>query len=186
VEGTLEIAFLTIFGIGLVLLVVTFIIGEIFDFGGDGGGGELGGDSPSPFSSRILFVFATAFGGFGYIGAALDWPVWVAALLAIGGGLAVAAGTFFLIVLPMSRQQGSTDVHDTDFAGMDGQVTSEIPAGGLGRVTVIAPTSKARVALAARSADGERIPFGATVRIQVPGPGPAVVVPVNDPSSDNR
>ncbi len=183
----MELAFLTIFGIGLVLLVITFILGEIFDFGGDGGGGELGGDSPSPFSSRIVFVFATAFGGFGYIGGALDWPVWGAALFAIVGGLGVAAGTFFLIVLPMSRQQGSTDVHDADFMGMEGQVTSEIPAGGgLGRVTVIAPTSKARVALAARSADGQRIPFGTTVRIQVPGPGSAVVVPISNPSPENQ
>jgi hypothetical protein len=177
----MEAAFLTIFGVALVLLIVTFVIGEIFDLG-DGGadhaGGELG-HSPSPFSSRIVFVFATAFGGFGYIGGAMDWPVWLAALFAIGGGLTVAAGTFFAIVMPMSRSQGSTDVHEADFAGLDGQVTSEIPAGGLGRVTVIAPTSKARVGLAARSADGERIPFGATVRIQIPGPGPAVVVPVS-------
>jgi hypothetical protein len=186
----MEVAFLTIFGVGLGLLIVTFIVGELFEIGGDlfhdlfDFGGEahvdLGADA-SPFSSRILFVFATAFGGFGYIGAAMGWPIWAASALAVAGGLAVAAGTFFVIVLPMSRQQGSTDVHETDFEGLSGQVTSEIPAGGLGRVTVIAPTSKARVALAARSADGERIPFGATVRIEVPGPGPAIVVAVAPP-----
>ena len=185
--GTVQIAFLVIFGIGLSLLVVTFIIGELFDFGGDGGtdsGGELGSDSPSPFSSRIVFVFATAFGGFGFIGTALDWPTWSSALLAVGGGLAVAGGTFFLIVLPMARQQGSTDVHDADFTGLNGQVTSEIPAGGLGRVTVIAPTSKARVGLAARSADGSRIPFGATVRIESPGPGTAIVIEVSSQATN--
>jgi len=186
----MEIAFLTIFGVGLGLLIVTFVVGELFEFGSgladnvfDFGGDahvDLGADA-TPFSSRILFVFATAFGGFGYIGAAMGWPVWGASALAIVGGLAIAAGTFFLIVLPMSRQQASTDVREADFAGLSGQVTSEIPAGGLGRVTVIAPASKARVALAARSADGERIPFGATVRIEVPGPGPAIVVPLAPP-----
>jgi len=144
--------------------------------------GELG-DSPSPFSSRVVFVFATAFGGFGYIGSALDWPMWVSLSVAVLGAIAVAGGTFFLIVLPMARQQGSTDVHTSDFAGLDGQVTSEIPEGGIGRVTVIAPASKARVALSARSANGERIPFGATVRIQTPGPGTAIVVPVSSQQS---
>lgn len=184
----MEVAFLTIFGISLLLLIVTFVVGELFDFGGDlfglgdGADVDLGADA-SPFSSRILFVFATAFGGFGYIGAAMGWPVWAASALGVAGGVATAAGTFFMIVLPMSRQQGSTDVREADFEGLNGQVTSEIPEGGLGRVTVIAPTSKARVALAARSADGERIPFGATVRIEVPGPGPAIVVPVAPPSA---
>jgi hypothetical protein len=182
----MEVAFLTIFGVSLGLLIVTFVIGELFEFGSNlfDIGGDAGadfGDNPSPFSSRILFVFATAFGGFGYIGAAMGWPAWGASALAVLGGLGIAAGTFFMIVLPMSRQQGSTDVREADFEGLNGQVTSEIPAGGLGRVTVIAPTSKARVALAARSADGERIPFGATVRIEVPGPGPAIVVPVIPP-----
>ena len=165
---------------------MTFVVGELFDFGGDlfglgdGVEADLGADA-SPFSSRILFVFATAFGGFGYIGAAMGWPVWGASALGILGGVATAAGTCFMIVLPMSRQQGSTDVRESDFQGLSGQVTSEIPEGGLGRVTVIAPASKARVALAARSADGERIPFGATVRIEVPGPGPAIVVPLAPP-----
>ena len=157
----MQFAFLVIFGVGLALLAVTFILGEIFDFGDHG---DLGAD-PSPLSSRVIFVFATAFGGCGFIGTALDWPAWASALLAVGGGLGVAGGTFFLIVLPISRQQGSTDVHEADFTGLQGQVTSEIPEGGLGRVTVIAPTSKARIGLPARSADGQRIPFGATVRI---------------------
>ena len=176
----MAIAFLVIFGVGLLLALVTFLIGELFDFGADGGadsGGELGDSGPSPFSSRILFVFATAFGGFGFIGTAMDWPTWASLLLAMGGGMAVAVGTFFLIVMPMARQQGSTDVHDEDFEGLMGRVTSEIPENGLGRVTVIAPTSKARVALAARSADGRRIAFGTTVRVQNSGPGAATVVP---------
>ena len=101
-----------------------------------------------------------------------------------GEGLGVAGGTFFLIVLPISRQQGSTDVHEADFTGLQGQVTSEIPEGGLGRVTVIAPTSKARIGLPARSADGQRIPFGATVRIEMAGPGPAVVTPSSSPATE--
>lgn len=174
-------AFLVIFGVGLLLALVTFVVGELFDLGGDGGadgGGEVGHASPSPFSSRILFVFATSFGGFGFIGTAMDWPAWGSVALAIGGGLSVAIGTFFLVVMPMARQQGSTDVHEQDFNGLEGRVTSEIPENGLGRVTVIAPTSKARIALAAKSIDGRRIAFGTTVRIERSGPGAATVAPI--------
>jgi hypothetical protein len=158
--------FLIIFGVGLLLLLVTFAIGELFDLG-DGGhdaGHELG-DNPSPFSSRILFVFVTAFGGFGFIGQAADWPTWASVTFAVGGGLAVAAGTFFLVVLPMARQQGSVHVREADFLDLEGQVIIEIPEQGVGRVSFVHPGSGARVAQAARSADGQRIPGGTRVRV---------------------
>ncbi len=181
----MQVAFLVIFGIGLAMLAITFVLGELFDFGDFGDSGhELGGDTPGPFSSRVIFVFAVAFGGFGFIGTALDWETWISAMFAVIGGLGVAGGTFFLVVLPMSKQQASTDVHGSDFAGLQAQVTSEIPEGGLGRVTVIAPAGGARVALPARSADGKRIAFGATVRIEMPGPGPATVVAVSKPTNE--
>ena len=170
----MQIAFLIIFSAGLFLAFITFIVGELFDLGGDGGmdsGGPAGEGTPSPLSSRILFVFATAFGGFGFIGTVLEWPVWVSVGAAVVGGLLVAAGTFFLIVLPMARQQGTTTVRAGDFVNLTGQVTAEIPEGGLGRVTVIAPASQARVGMPARASSGGRISFGATVRVLAEGGG---------------
>ncbi len=175
-------AFLIIFGVGLLLAVITFIVGELFDFG-DGPdadtGGEVGESGASPFSSRILFVFMTAFGGFGYIGRAMDWSVPASILLALAGGLVVAGGTFFLIVLPMSRQQGSVHVTEQDFLDLEGQVTSDIPAGGLGRVTIVVRASGARMSPTARSANGERIPFGTPVRVTGVGTGVVTVVPLS-------
>jgi membrane-bound ClpP family serine protease len=170
----MQIAFLIIFSLGLFLAFITFIVGELFDLGGDGGmdsGGPAGEGTPSPLSSRILFVFATAFGGFGFIGTVLEWPTWVSVLAAVVGGLLVAAGTFFLIVLPMAKQQGTTTVRAGDFVNLIGQVTSEIPEGGLGRVTVIAPASQARVGMPARADSGGRIAFGSTVRVLAEGGG---------------
>ena len=175
-------AFLVIFGVGLFLAVVTFIVGEFFDLGAEGGS-DFDGTSHSPFSSRILFVFATAFGGFGYIGQSLDWSIWAAVLFAAFGGFAVAGGTFFLIVMPMSRQQGSTHVAQSDFLGLQGQVSSEIPEGGVGRVSVVAPGSGARVAHAARSSSGERIAQGTPVRVMAVGPGSITVAPVGSESA---
>ncbi len=182
----MQIAFLVIFSLGLFLAFITFIVGELFDLGGDGGmdsGGEVGQGTPSPLSSRILFVFATAFGGFGFIGTVLDWPVWASVLAAIGGGLFVAAGTFFLIVLPMAKQQGSTTVRAQDFVNLPGQVTSEIPEGGLGRVTIVAPASGARVGMPARASSGGRIAFGTSVRVIAEGGGVLTVDLIDTPAT---
>lgn len=175
-------AFLVIFGVGLLLTVVTFVVGELFDLGGDGAadsGSALGDLSPSPFSSRILFVFLTAFGGFGFIAGSMGADVWFAALAAVVGGLIVAGGTFFLIVLPMARQQGSVHVYQADFVGLEGEVVAAVPSAGLGRVTLIAPASGARVIQPARSADGETIPVGAVVRVTHAAPGALTVTPVS-------
>ena len=174
-------AFLIIFGVGLLLTLVTFAVGELFDMGGGDAdsGAEMGEGTPSPFSSRILFIFLTAFGGFGYIGQSMDWGVGGSVLLAFVGGLAVSAGTFFLVVMPMARQQGSVHVTEGDFLDKEAQVTSEIPEGGLGRVTLIASSSGARVSPAAKSANGERITFGTSVKVVGVGTGVVTVVPLN-------
>jgi hypothetical protein len=172
--------FLIIFGVGLMLAVITFAVGELFDLGDSGdAGSELGEPGASPFSSRILFVFMTAFGGFGYIGQSLDWGVPASITLALAGGLGVAAGTFFLIVLPMARQQGSVHVTEDEFLDREAQVTAEIPEGGLGRVTLVVRSSGARMSQAARSANGERIPFGTAVRVVGVGTGVVTVVPLS-------
>lgn len=172
-------AFLVIFGVGLLLTLVTFVVGELFDLGGgaDDGGGFGADASPSPFSSRILFVFLTAFGGFGFIADAMDAEVWLAALSAIVGGVLVAGGTFFLVVLPMARQQGSIHLYRGDLVGLEGEIVTAVPPAGMGRVTLIAPSSGARLVESARSADGEAIPLGTVVRITQAAPGALTVTP---------
>jgi hypothetical protein len=178
-------AFLIIFFLGLVLAALTFAVGELFHFGDAGAdtGGDLSseGVGHSPFSSRILFVFMTAFGGAGFVARSFDAPLWLALLAAIAGGLVVAGGTFFLIVAPMSRQQGSTRVTLADFVDMEAEVQADIPEGGVGRVSVVAPSSGARVVRAARAQSGKRIPAGTRVRITHAGAEVVTVVEASMP-----
>ncbi|HET7738404.1 MAG TPA: hypothetical protein VFK32_07510, partial [Tepidiformaceae bacterium] len=115
--------------------------------------------------------------GFGFIADAMDADVWLAALAAIVGGVLVAGGTFFLIVLPMARQQGSVHVHRADLIGLEGEIVTAVPPAGTGRVTLIAPSSGARLVEPARSADGEPIPLGAVVRVTQAAPGALTVTP---------
>ena len=144
--------FLIIFVIGLVLTLTVFLIGELFDLGDYGDSGDaVGAETPSPLSSRILFVFITAFGGVGFIADALGWPLPLSILAGLVGGTAVAAGTFFLVVLPMARQQGSTSLKLDDLMDLEGEVTDDIPAGGIGKVVIVPPGTGARVAQATRS-----------------------------------
>jgi len=174
-------AFLVIFGVGILLTLVTFVVGELFDLGGDGdidSGGGVGEGSASPFSSRVLFIFITAFGGFGYIGESLGWPWLGSSLFALAGGLAVAGGTFLLVILPMARQQGSVQVRQVDFVGLEGEVVVEVPEAGFGRVSLVAPSSGARVVQAARSGSGRRIPAGSIVRVTQVSTGGVTVTPI--------
>ncbi|MEZ4493415.1 MAG: hypothetical protein R3C29_08915 [Dehalococcoidia bacterium] len=171
--------FLIIFGVGLLLTVVTFVIGELFDLGDWGDSGAEIGDSPSPFSSRVLFVFLTAFGGIGFIGQTADWPVGGSILAALAGGLAVAGGTFFLIVLPMAKQQGSVHLSIDDLLNLEAQVTDEIPGSGVGKISVVPPGTGTRMARAARSRDGNLIRAGTAVRILSVGPNTVTVAPLD-------
>ena len=67
---------------------------------------EAGGQSP--FRSRVIFVFITAFGGLGFIGTTFDWALWASALLGLAGGALVAGGTFAFLIVPLARQQGTS------------------------------------------------------------------------------
>lgn len=171
--------FLIIFSVGLLLTIVTFVVGELFDFGDWGDSGSEIGDSPSPFSSRVLFVFLTAFGGIGFIGQTADWPLGGSLIAALTGGVAVAGGTFFLIVLPMAKQQGSVHLSIDDLLNLEAQVTDEIPGSGVGRISVVPPATGTRMARAARSRDGSMIRAGTAVRIMAVGPNTVTVAPLD-------
>ena len=85
--------FLGIASIGFLVLVVSFLSGELFDHGDLAGhdadfhGDVHGGAGVSIFSSRILSVFVTAFGGFGAIGIHLGHSIEVSTAMGVAGGL---------------------------------------------------------------------------------------------------
>jgi hypothetical protein len=193
------IAFLSVFLFGFILAVVSWLVGELFELGGDAaeGIGELLGDAPdlsldagtsgldlaatadaftpSPVSSRVIFSGLTAFGGFGVIGSTLGWPLGATIVFALAGFVLASAGMFFGVVLPISKQQGSVRVVRTAYLGMEVQVGIAIPADGLGQVTFEDPNSGALVTEAASSIAGNTIPAGSHVKIvRVTGSGVVV------------
>jgi membrane protein implicated in regulation of membrane protease activity len=155
--------FLIIGGIGFVFLLVSLVVGDIFEM--FGGGPELNVDSNLDFGfldSRVLAVFITAFGGFGAIAAQMGFGAVVSSFAGLLGGVMFAAvvsvfGRFLI------GQQASSSVTDNDLLGRTAQVTVAIKPGAVGQITC--RIGDERVERIARTRDGSEMEAGTLVKI---------------------
>ena len=161
--------FLGIASIGFLVLVVSFLSGELFDHGDLAGhdadfhGDVHGGPGVSIFSSRILSVFVTAFGGFGAIGIHLGHSIEVSTIWGGTGGL-IFGTIIYLFASFLYSQQASSEVRVSDLAGSTALVSVSIPKAGVGQVRCTLGESV--VDKIARSQDGEPIPANTVVKIE--------------------
>lgn len=161
--------FLGIASIGFLFLVVSFLFGELFGHGDVAGhDADFHGDvqaeaGVSIFSTRVLSVFVTAFGGFGAIGIHLGYGTGVSTALGVAGGLVFGA-IIYLFASFLFSQQASSEVRVSDLAGGTAQVSVAIPKGGVGQVRCTLGESV--VEKIARSQNGEQIPVNTLVRIE--------------------
>jgi membrane protein implicated in regulation of membrane protease activity len=127
----IAVAFLAIGAVGLLVLVLALVVGEIGEFGHP--------DADGPFS---LPAIAAALGGIGFGGAAVSallpaLPGAVTVLLAVLGGLLVAlplaAGAVKLSAALRDMPTEPT-LTSSRLLGAQGVVVSGVPAGGLGEV----------------------------------------------------
>lgn len=143
------IGFLIIGGVGFTLLIFTWIVGEMFDLGHDlagfvgheigTAGVDLGGHEmagPSPFSSRVVFTFLTAFGGGGAIASLYGQPMGISILFALAAGLAMASSTWLLARVLWQRQSSST-LEMSTLVGRKGRVVVGMSSGDVGQVTLL-------------------------------------------------
>ena len=168
--------------IGGILLIITFLVGEVFelahDFGDSIGGavdgffdnvgfhpphifGHDGGGVPSPFSSRVIFAFVTAFGGMGTILTYYDTPATVTILLSLVAGFAGGA-VVWAFTFAMFRQSATTQLKDADFAGASGRVSMDIPGGTRYGEVSVAVGESAETWFAV-SEDGQPIPANTSI-----------------------
>jgi membrane protein implicated in regulation of membrane protease activity len=125
--------FLVIAALGFLLLMVSLFFGEIFEHFDATLDHDLEHGGPGFFSTRVISVFVTAFGGFGAI--ATDYHFGPLAASGIG------ALSGFVLALPvywfarfLYGQQASSDSRTSDLVGQTGRVVVAIPAGGVGQV----------------------------------------------------
>ncbi|MCY7400826.1 MAG: NfeD family protein [Nocardioides sp.] len=121
-------AFMVVGVVGLALLLVSLVVGDLFDGALD----ALAGDA---FSSAVIgaFIAATGFGAAavqGAVGTAIALPI---------GLVTGAAFAWFAWWLTRLLRDGSSDATLTtdDTIGRDGRVITQIPADGLGVVEIL-------------------------------------------------
>ena len=125
--------FLAIGALGFLFLMVSLVFGEIFEHLDSGLDHDLDHGGPGFFSTRVMSVFVTAFGGFGAIATHYGLGTVAASAVGFAAGMALAAPVYYFARF-LYDQQASTDTRSQDFVGQIGRVVVTIPAGGVGQV----------------------------------------------------
>ena len=163
---TFTMVFLVIFGIGFLFLMVSLLIGDLFeafdfdvDFDADGGEGNSFGF----FDSRVISMFLTAFGGTGALGLLYGYGLLLSSVIGVVSGL-VFGGFIFAFGYLLFSQQSSSSVSSRDLVGRTAKVTVGIEEGGIGQISC--KIGEERVEKIARTRSGKMISAGETVFIE--------------------
>jgi membrane protein implicated in regulation of membrane protease activity len=155
--------FLAIAAIGFVFLLVSLVLGDIFDSFGIDTGVDGGADGHGLLDSRVISVFVTSFGGFGAIGIQMGLGIVASSLIGLAGGV-VLGGLVSLFARFLYKQQSSSSVGAAQMIGRTAQVIVSIAPGSLGQVSC--RVGEERVEKLARSKDNIEIKAGAMVRVE--------------------
>ena len=153
--------FLIIGSIGFLFLLISFLIGDIFEFFELGLDLDAGNDF-GLFDSRVIAMVLTAFGGFGMIGATLGFGGLFSSLFGLMGGVIFGSIVFYFGKLLYNKESASSITRE-DLIGRTAQVTVPIFPNQVGQVTFI--IGEERVEKLARSADNTEIKVGTNVKI---------------------
>lgn len=158
--------------VGLALLAVSLVVGDLFD-GALAGLEGLAGDV---FSSAVIGAFVSAFGFGGAAAAGAGLPGAVTVPVGIGSGVVFA---WFAVWLTRLVKDGGSDATPTLEAtvGRDADVVTDIPADGYGIVVVRLGGHTMR--LNARSSVARALETGTPVHVtEVLSPSAVAVAPV--------
>jgi len=171
--------YLAICLVGFILLLIITISGGLADMGGDFDIGDVdmdmdmdvdagdfdagAGAGPSALSLPVILIFITGFGAFGVIFEILDFRGFAVPILAIIGGVVIAAFGFFLLVKLFSILKSDSTVKMSSLVGKRGMVQVPIKKGKEGQVMVITE-SRGRFLIGAIS--DENIPNEAVVKVE--------------------
>lgn len=157
--------FLAIASIGFLFLLISLVFGEIFDhFDFDHDiDHDLAHGGPGFFSTRVMSVFITAFGGFGAIGVHNGYSILASSAMGFGGGM-VFASLIYVFARFLYSQQASSTVRVSDLVGRSAEVIVAIPPNNLGQIRCL--IGESMIEKMARSRDGSPIPFNAIVKVE--------------------
>jgi hypothetical protein len=155
------IIFLTIFGVGFAILILSLI------FGGDGDvDADVDSDvghGPSILSLKTIALFAVGFGAVGFgIRSTTDMTMFQSSMAGLGGAIVLGTIGYFVLKLFYSSQASST-ISDNDIIGCTANVIDAVSGGTTGQVSCVIRGRE--ITYLARSHTGVDIPKGAVVKI---------------------
>jgi len=171
------LVFLAIAAIGFLFLLVSLVLGDVFDSFDIDGGLDGGADGHGFLDSRVISVFVTSFGGFGAIGIQMGLGIVVSSFVGLAGGV-VLGGLISLFARFLYKQQSSSSVGTAQLIGRTAQVIVSIAPGSLGQVSC--RIGEERVEKLARSKDNREIKAGAVVRVEEIAGDSVIVSPFTD------
>ncbi|WP_299443313.1 hypothetical protein [uncultured Phycicoccus sp.] len=126
----MQVTMLVIGGIGILLLLVSFVLGDILD-------GVLDSIGPEAFSGLAIAGFLAAFGFVGALTLDTGASAGVAIIAGLVAGVAAGAGAGYASSRLMRGGDEST-VRTSGLVGLSGTVVEAVPADGYGMVSVTA------------------------------------------------
>lgn len=156
------VIFASIAGVSVSMLLVSLLLGEIFEFGDD-----FFGDGDAPFftNSSTVFAFFTAFGATGWVASGeFEMSGLTASGVALLGGFIVGGPIGFMLRV-FKKNQGATNYTIGESVGETGVVALAIPPGNNGRVEVNLP-GRGTMTLIARESNGGAVEQGALVTVE--------------------
>ena len=169
--------FLAIAAIGFIFLLISLVVGDIFDSFGFDSGVDGAADGHGLLDSRVISVFITAFGGFGAIGIQMGLSIVTSSLMGLAGGV-VLGGLVSLFARFLLKQQSSSSVGTEQMIGRTAQVIVSIAPGSLGQVSC--RVGEERIEKLARSKDDLEIKAGAMVRVEAIAGDSVIVSPYSE------
>lgn len=124
------LAFLIIGGIGIALLLVSLILGDLLDGAFEGLGGDM-------FSGAALAGFLGAFGFAGALTMTQSENVLLATVVGIVAGLLIGGGAGYL-TLKLKEGGDDSNVETGSLVGRGATVINAVPEGGYGQVSIVA------------------------------------------------
>jgi membrane protein implicated in regulation of membrane protease activity len=155
--------FLAIAGIGFVFMMVSLMFGEIFEHFDGGLDHDLDHGGPGFFSSRVMGVFVTAFGGFGAIATHYGLGALPSSLVGMASGI-IFGGAVYVFARFLYGQQASSELRSHDLVGQPARVVVTIPPGGVGQIRC--RLGEELIDKVARAGDDSSIPENATVTVE--------------------
>lgn len=150
------------FGVGVMYTVISFCLGQLFDFLDFDGNVELGSNI-SPLKPIVIAAFITVFGGAGIILMKSNLSFIISLAIAFSIASTISYIIYRFIIINLYKAQNTSAIEIQKLIGHKAKVTLAIPKDGYGKITYIVNGNTYNSP--AKSDDGNEINTGKSVKI---------------------